>query len=152
MIAGFDIRAAALGVFFCAAPAGLAPPAAAQPPETIDLSGKWRIEMIEGPSKGDHAVMTVRPAAPGEEADGARFYDAEMRFTDSRTGRTAAETCVLKAIQRAVTVRCATNEPNWAPDDFDLTIVAPDRMRGPHTSAVSGEALFFRQGLEDLTS
>lgn len=154
-------RAAGLGTVFIAAAAALLldlAPAAAQTSQApsrsadasqVDLSGRWLVKMVDGPSKGDHAVVDVAPATA---RDGARFYDAEMRFTDSRTNRTAFETCVLKAQGRTVTVRCATDEPFWAPDDFDLTIVSPNRMRGKHTSAVSGVALFYRDKPEEPTS
>lgn len=109
------------------------------------LTGVWRIEIVDGPSKGDHGQIRLTPTGPG-------VYSGEMRFTDSRTDITADEQCVIRMQHDAVEVRCQTDEPGWLPDDFDLTRTGPDELRGPHISAVSGEAVFRRLRDPELLS
>lgn len=144
-------------MFTCAAAAAILPllglaPAGAQEGglAKTDLSGRWRIEVVAGASKGHHAVMDVSEGALG--ADGARYYEGRMHFNDVIAGSSARQSCVLKARALLVTVRCSVEKPGWRPDDFDLTIEAPDLMRGEHKSIRTGEAMFRREASEDLTS
>ena len=109
------------------------------------LTGLWRIEIVDGPSKGDHGQIRLTPTGPG-------VYAGEMRFTDSRTDITADEQCVIRTRDDAVEVRCQTDQLGWLPDNFDLTRTGPDELRGPHISAVSGEAVFRRLRDADLLS
>lgn len=111
-------------------------------PALADLSGVWRIKIVNGPSQGDHGVIELTRVSV---AAGSARYTGEMRFTDIRHEVTADESCVVTEAPRAVTIRCETDEPGWLPDDFDLTKMGPNEMRGPHSSAVSGEALFLRR-------
>lgn len=143
-------RRSAQRLALCAALAGLgAAPAAAG-----ELAGRWSIEIIGGASQGDHGRIDLRTAAPGDvsplsgaplsAAAGETLYHGAMTFTDSRSGVTAEERCVVRELGEVVRVRCAVDLPGWLPDDFNLIKRGPNLMRGPHVSAVSGDGEFRR--------
>lgn len=105
------------------------------------LVGLWDIRVLGGTAGGDFGTVRIRLE------DGA--LRGAMTFVDTSAAIEATEDCVVQAMDRAVSITCTVLTPDpsgYAPDDFTLRLVTPDRMEGEMLSTTGGPAVLTRRG------
>lgn len=131
------MRAILIGALaFCA----FAAPATAQ--SSRDFAGTWAFRTDQYGETSLSGAVIIRPERRGafsialvaqEQTAGGEIITAPQICTGVATGPQLSITCQL-----------TDATPNYAPDNFELTLSGPGRMEGVLQSALQAQALFVR--------